>query len=120
MFCVLYSAVGSVLYLFGGSNYPESEECLDGLYAYDIGKTYAPPGAMRNDDDDDDDMKHVPAFQPYGQNIINIYSGCGTLFPCGVTRVSLVIFYSSVDSWFDSTPCCLNHTASCGFEVLLT
>ena len=36
--CVLYSAVGSVLYLFGGSNYPESEECLDGLYAYDVGK----------------------------------------------------------------------------------
>ncbi|XP_068676602.1 kelch domain-containing protein 3-like [Montipora foliosa] len=31
------SAVGSVLYLFGGSNYPESEECLEGLYAYDIG-----------------------------------------------------------------------------------
>ena len=36
--CVLYSAAGSVLYLFGGSNYPESEECLDGLYAYDVGK----------------------------------------------------------------------------------
>lgn len=31
------SAVGTVLYLFGGSNYPESDECLDGLYAYDIG-----------------------------------------------------------------------------------
>ncbi|KAL9951132.1 hypothetical protein ACROYT_G043743 [Oculina patagonica] len=31
------SAVGTVLYLFGGSNYPESEECLEGLYAYDIG-----------------------------------------------------------------------------------
>lgn len=31
------SALGSVLYLFGGSNYPESEECLEGLYAYDIG-----------------------------------------------------------------------------------
>ncbi|KAK2569848.1 Acyl-CoA-binding domain-containing protein 4 [Acropora cervicornis] len=31
------SAVGSVLYLFGGTNYPESEECLEGLYAYDIG-----------------------------------------------------------------------------------
>jgi len=31
------SAVGSVLYLFGGSNYPESDECLEGLYAYDIG-----------------------------------------------------------------------------------
>ena len=35
----LPSALGSVLYLFGGSNYPESEECLEGLYAYDIGKT---------------------------------------------------------------------------------
>ena len=36
---ILPSALGSVLYLFGGSNYPESEECLEGLYAYDIGKT---------------------------------------------------------------------------------
>lgn len=27
-----------MLYLFGGTNYPESEECLEGLYAYDIGK----------------------------------------------------------------------------------
>lgn len=35
-----FSAVGTVLYLFGGSNYPESEECLEGLYAYDIGKAY--------------------------------------------------------------------------------
>ena len=35
----LPSALGSVLYLLGGSNYPESEECLEGLYAYDIGKT---------------------------------------------------------------------------------
>ena len=39
-FSVLFSAIGTVLYLFGGSNYPESEECLDGLYAYDIGKAY--------------------------------------------------------------------------------
>ena len=35
---LIFSAVGSVLYLFGGTNYPESEECLEGLYAYDIGK----------------------------------------------------------------------------------
>jgi len=64
---VLYSAVGSVLYLFGGSNYPESEECLDGLYAYDIGKTYVSlEYIIRNEDDDnDDDVKQVPAFQPY-------------------------------------------------------
>jgi len=48
MFSVLYSAVGSVLYLFGGSNYPESEECLDGLYAYDIGKTYICSTGMHN------------------------------------------------------------------------
>ncbi|EDO28608.1 predicted protein, partial [Nematostella vectensis] len=34
---VVVSAVGSVLYLFGGSNFPEAEDCLDGLYAYDIG-----------------------------------------------------------------------------------
>ena len=39
MVCLIFSAVGSVLYLFGGTNYPESEECLEGLYAYDIGKT---------------------------------------------------------------------------------
>ncbi|XP_048584354.1 rho GTPase-activating protein gacHH isoform X1 [Nematostella vectensis] len=31
------NAVGSVLYLFGGSNFPEAEDCLDDLYAYDIG-----------------------------------------------------------------------------------
>ena len=43
MFSVLFSAVGSILYLFGGSNYPESEECLDGLYAYDIGKVCINP-----------------------------------------------------------------------------
>ena len=39
MIGLIFSAVESVLYLFGGSNYPESEECLEGLYAYDIGKT---------------------------------------------------------------------------------
>jgi len=39
MIGLIFSAVGSVLYLFGGSNYPESDECLEGLYAYDIGKT---------------------------------------------------------------------------------
>ncbi|XP_031574468.1 rab9 effector protein with kelch motifs-like [Actinia tenebrosa] len=31
------SSVGSVLYLLGGTNYPEADECLEGLYAYDVG-----------------------------------------------------------------------------------
>lgn len=86
MFCVLYSAVGSVLYLFGGSNYPESEECLDGLYAYDIGKT---------------NMKHVSAFQPYNQNIFFFWLQYMYYVLCEVIRVSnsnLLLIYHSMTS----------------------
>ena len=34
----------------GGSNYPEAEECLEGLYAYDIGKSiaYSPSRGSQN------------------------------------------------------------------------
>ena len=92
MFCVLYSAAGSVLYLFGGSNYPESEECLDGLYAYDIGKT---------------NMKHISAFQPYDQNISFFWLPYFVL--CEVNRSLIIVVFSfSVISCFESTTCCSN------------